>query len=89
MKRGGTVSLKYRVEDLAPNAGWASLTVKIRTLYGKLVVKLTRARASVNRALSVPWRCALPRGRYRFVVCAKDAAGNAQSKAGSNLLTVR
>ena len=88
-RRGSTVSLKYVIKDAAPNASWASLTVNIRTLHGKLVGKLTRARVSVNRALSLPWRCTLPRGRYGFVVYAKDAAGNAQSKAGSNLLTVR
>lgn len=89
VKRGGTASLRYRVKDPAPNAGWASLTVKIRTPHGKLVGQLTRTRVSVNRTLSVPWRCTLPRGRYRFSVYAKDAAGNAQSKVSSNLLTVR
>lgn len=89
VKRGGTVSIRFKIKDPAPNAGWASLTVKVRKLNGKLVGTYKSARVDVNKALSLPVHCTLPRGRYRFSVCAKDAAGNAQSKAGSNLLTVR
>jgi photosystem II stability/assembly factor-like uncharacterized protein len=89
VKRGGTVSFKFKIKDPAPNAGWASLIVKIRKLNGKLVGTSKSARVDVNKALSLPVHCTLPRGRYRFYVCAKDAAGNAQSKTGSNRLTVR
>ena len=89
VRRGRTVSLKYVIRDAAPNAGWASSTVRIRTLRGKTVGTLPLGRVKVNRALTALWRCTLPRGRYRFFIYAKDAAGNAQSKAGSNVLTVR
>ena len=89
VRRGRTVSLKYVIKDAAPNAGWAAPTVKVRTLHGKVVGSFSLGRVKVNRALTAAWRCTLPRGQYRFSVYAKDAAGNAQSKAGSNVLTVR
>ncbi len=88
MRRGRTVSLKCEVRDPAPNAGWASLSVKIKTRSGKTVATLTHAEVKLNRVLSIAYQCELPRGACRFYVYAKDAAGNRQSRAGSNLLTV-
>jgi len=87
--RGRRAYLKYKVVDAAPNAGWATVTIKIRNAHGHLVKSLKLGKRSVNKLLSKRFTCTLAKGTYRFSVYAHDAAGNRQSKVGSNKLTVR
>jgi len=87
--RGRTAYLKYKVVDAAPNAGWATVTIKIRNSHGHLVKSLNLGKKTVNKLLSTHFTCTLAKGTYKFSVYAKDAAGNSQSKVGSNKLTVR
>jgi hypothetical protein len=87
--RGRTAYLKYKVVDATPNAGWATVTIKIRNSHGHLVKSLNLGKKTVNKLLSTRFTCTLAKGTYKFSVYAKDAAGNSQSKVGSNKLTVR
>lgn len=87
--RGHYVKLRYRVNDVAPNRGTASVRIRIRTLGGRLVKKIDYAGKPVNTPLYWRFRCKLAKKTYRFYVYATDAAGNVQSKVGHNRLTVR
>jgi hypothetical protein len=87
--RGRTATLKYKVSDAAPNAGAATATIKIKTLRGKLVKTVPAGTKAVNVLQSVKFRCKLAKATYRFFVYAGDAAGNVQSRVGSNKLVVR
>ena len=90
VRRGRVVTLRYRVNDAAPNGGTATVTIKVKTKSGKTVKTLKLGERAVNTTLSAKFRCRLAKRTYRFVVYAKDAALNAQaSPAGSNRLTVR
>lgn len=89
-KRYTEVTLRFRVTDgQSPKA--------------KVVIVITQA-GRVVKSLSCGWRltyhgprspdarktfrCALPKGRYRFTVEAEDLAGNRATVLGSNRLTV-
>ena len=89
VRRGGAATLAFKVGDAAPNAGWATVTIKIRNAHGRVVKSLNVGKKSVNKALSSRFICKLAKGTYRFSVYATDAAGNAQAKVGSNKLIVK
>lgn len=89
VRRGSVATLAYKVSDAAPNAGWANVTIKIRNTHGHLVKSLNLGKRSVNKLLTKRFTCTLAKGTYRFSVYATDAAGNSQSRVGSNKLTVR
>lgn len=84
-----TASLPYRVLDRAPNGGVAAVTIRIRDHSGRLVKTLSYAAKPVNTPLAASFACGLPRGSYRFLIYARDQAGNRQATVGSNRLTVR
>ena len=48
-----------------------------------------RRRVPVGRASAVTFTGGLAEGKYRYVVAARDTAGNPQNVAGSASLTVR
>jgi hypothetical protein len=78
------------VTDAVPGSATATVVIKIRTLSGRLLKTLPAATVATNSVASVVWpRCTLPAGTYRYQVTAVDAAGNGQSRVGSNRLTVR
>ena len=86
--RGGVAALEYQISD--PRPGSPTATVTIRIEHGGRVVKVLRPGSQrVNRAVFCRFRCRLPRGHYRFVVYATDAAGNVQTKVAGNSLVVR
>ena len=89
VRRGGSVSLKFKVTDGKPCGPRATVTIRVKTLGGRVVKKLGLGTRAVNTSLTYRWRCTLARGSYRFFVYATDGAGNAQSRAGRNRLTVR
>lgn len=91
-RRGRTVMLRYRVLDALPNGGTGTVAIKVKNRRGKLMKTLRLGVKPVNTAVltakfKVPrtWRA----GSYRFFVYAVDAAGNAQSRVGSNRIRVR
>ena len=87
--RGRTATLKYKVVDASPNGGTARVTIRVKTLTGKVAKTLNLSVKPVNKLLSAKFRCTLAKRTYKFFVCAKDTAGNTQAKAGSNKLVVR
>ena len=84
-RRGRTATLKYRANDLPPNGGTATVTIKVKTLHGTLKKTLRCGVKAVNTTLTVRFKVPLTwkAGTYRFFVYAIDAAGNAQAKVGS------
>jgi hypothetical protein len=92
VKRGGTARLKYRIMDQAWTAT-ARTTIKIRTKGGALVKTLTLGMKPAGELFLAPlntakFTCSLPRGSYTWTVYAIDLAGNVQSAAGQDSLTV-
>jgi hypothetical protein len=89
VRRGHTASLAYSVRDPRPGSPTANVTIRVKTSAGRLVKRVVVRSVAVNKRLVAKFVCHLAKGRYRFSVCATDAAGNAQSKVASNRLTVR
>jgi hypothetical protein len=89
VRRGGYVTLKYRVNDVRPGSPTATVTIKIKTLSGKTVKQVALKNRPVNTDLGYRFRCTLPKRVYKFYVLATDTAGNRQTRTGSNRLTVR
>ena len=87
--KGRSVRLYYKVVDLAPNGGKATVTIRVKTLRGVLRKTLRPGTKAVNVTLSYRFRCGLARGTYKYWVYATDSAGNVQSLIGKNYLVVR
>ena len=87
--RGKTVKLRFVVADQAPCAGTASAKIVVKNARGRTVKTVKAARVTAGATSTVKFRCKLAKGKYRFFVSARDAAGNPQSKIASNRLTVR
>ncbi len=87
--RGRTVKLRFVVADRAPCAGTAAAKIVVKNARGRTVKTIKVAKVKVGAKSTVKFRCKLVRGKYKFLVYATDAAGNAQSKIASNRLTVR
>lgn len=65
------------------------MTIRIKTLSGRTVFQKTLSSCKVNYALRYAFRCTLAKRTYQFSVLAIDAAGNRQTRVGSNLLIVK
>ncbi len=89
VRQGQYVRLYYRVSDLAPNSGKATVTIKIKTLRNVTKKTIKLGSKAVNRSLSHRFKCGLAKGTYRYYVYATDSAGNAQGTPGKNYLYVR
>ena len=83
------VKLRCMVADPRPSSTRAVMTIRIRDRQGHVVLRLSYPHARTRIWLSKSFKCKLRRGTYRFSIYATDAAGNVQSKVGSNRLTVR
>ena len=88
-RRGTSAILSYSVMDPEPSCGSADVTIRIRTLGGRLVKTLRRFDRPTNAALRVRFTCRLKPRVYRFYVLATDAAGNRQASVANNRLMVR
>jgi photosystem II stability/assembly factor-like uncharacterized protein len=88
VSQGGSAHLGFRVFD--PDDGEVRVTVKVRSPSGRLKRTLDAGLRPTGIYQSCPYpRVALAPGTYRFTVFAVDHAGNRQSRAGTNRLTVR
>jgi ribosomal protein L40E len=88
-RRGTYVTLRYRANDPRPGSPTATVTIRIKTLSGKVVKEQVVQNASVNTTLGWRFKCSLAKRVYKFVVLARDSAGNRQSSIGHNYLTVK
>lgn len=89
VRRGRTAVLRYRVDDADPCAPTCRAVVSVTTAGGRVLKTLVRRRVPVGEAGKIAFTCTLSKGSYRYVVRARDAAGNAQLAPGAARLTVR
>ena len=86
VRRERTARLYYRVDD--SRSPTANVRIVIKSSSGRTVKTLDLGEQATGELLSCTFRCNLREGKYRFVVRAVDLAGNHQSQAGANTLTV-
>jgi hypothetical protein len=86
VRRGGVAVLRYRVDDALSET--AAVTIRITGPTGR-TVRVVKATRVTNRSARSRVRCTMPKGTYRFVVCARDLAGNTQTRMGRNRLVVK
>jgi len=90
-KKGKTLIVKVAIADPPPSCGTARLVLTLAGAGNTTLATRIFAGEPTNRALSLAWKLSrtLPRGRYSISARATDAAGNAQTAAGTAGLTVR
>jgi len=89
VRRGRTAVLRYRVDDADPCGPTATAVVSVTTARGRVLQTFVRRRVPVGEARTIAFTCTLPKGAYRYVVRARDAAGNPELLSGVARLTVR
>ena len=89
VRRGSFVTLTFRVNDLGPGRGTASVVISVRTLKGKSAGTHRLGTRRVNANLTYRFRCNLAKGTYRFFIHATDAAGNREGHTGYKRLVVK
>jgi len=82
VRRGRVAVLRYRVDDPAPGSSSAVVSIRIKRRDGSVVKRIYLGKRAVGTAFRARFTCWLPRGTYRYVVYARDAAGNPQVRAG-------
>ena len=88
VKAGGTVTLKFRVDDEQPDCGSAAVSIQIRK-NGRTVKTVVLGTQRMNVALTYRLKATLARGSYTWRVPATDVAGNKAVSVGQARLTVR
>jgi len=83
-KKGKTAKVFYKIVD--PYSG-NKVAVHLYILYRKKLVHYSFYSAA-NRLKSYSFKANLARGKYKFLIYAKDAAGNWQQNTAKNYLTV-
>jgi hypothetical protein len=85
VKKGKKATLRFRVNDVTPQA-----TVVIQICKGAKVKKTLKVgQRATNSAQSYSWKCKLAKGTYVWKILATDLAGNTQAKPGSKKLVVK
>jgi hypothetical protein len=87
--RGARTALRFYIGDPRPGSPTATVTVRIVDSHDKLAKKIVLAAVKVDTYQNYIFTCWLPRGTYRFLVYATDAAGNRQTHVAANRLVVR
>lgn len=87
--KGKKATLKYQVNDAAPNLGAATAVIKIKNKAGKVVKTIKTGPKAVNVLQKATFTCKLAKGTYKFYVTATDAAGNVGGNTAVNKLTVK
>ena len=87
VRRGARAVLAYSVADT--QSATATVTIKIRNAAGRLVKTYSLGPRATGVQLAARFVCHLPPGTYRFLVYARDEAGNPQTRLGWNTLTVK
>jgi hypothetical protein len=87
--RGRKVTLHYRVDDAEPCGPTSTAVIKVKTASGHVARSFVRRLVPVNQRSSVVFVCNLPKGDYRWVVSARDTAGNFESVPAKGRLRVR
>ena len=88
-RRGRLVRLPFRVDDAQPCGSTCTVTVTVTTRAGRVLRTFVRRLVPVGVNTSVTFTGGLGRGGYRYVVSARDAAGNPTLAPDSARLSVR
>jgi len=88
VRRGKVATLKFQVNDTNAGVTTATATIKIKNSANR-VVKTLKATKPVNSLQSARFTCTLAKGKYKFIVTAKDSAGMVSSNSARNTLTVK
>jgi hypothetical protein len=88
VRRGRTAVLRYRVDDADPCGLTGTAVVSVTTARGR-VLKTFFRRVPVGQTRTITFTCTLPKGSYRYVVRARDAARNPELVPATARLTVR
>jgi hypothetical protein len=86
---GGTVTLKYRVNDAANGAGAATVKVAVLNSRGHTVAVWKLGTVKTNKSASLMFPSPSGKGKYTCVTYATDLAGNVQQNVGLTTLTVK
>ena len=89
VKRGKKATLRYQVDDAEPCGPTSTVAITVKTASGHVVRSLVRRRVPVNAPQSVVFTCNLAKGTYRWLVSARDTAGNPGSVVATGRLRVR
>ena len=89
-RKGRRTKFKVLVSDPLCAGATTGATVVIKSRAGKTLRTLPATPVAIGAQATVTWaRCRLKPGTYKYVVLARDAAGNQQRKAGGARLVVR
>jgi hypothetical protein len=88
VRKGKVATLKFQANDTNAGVTTATATIKISNA-AKKVVKTLKVTKPVNSLQSATFTCNLAKGKYKFVVTVKDAAGMLSSNSAGNTLTVK
>jgi len=87
VRRGSYARFYYKINDAySPRA---QMWVYVKNLRGRVIARWYFGSRRTNFASAVAKRALIARGRYRFLVLARDLSGNSQYRTGWNYLTVR
>lgn len=89
VRRGKKMGLRYELDDAEPCGPTGIATIQIKTGSGHVVKTIVCRDVPVNQPQAIVMRCTLPKGAYRWVIRARDTAGNPEGVPGRGLLTVR
>jgi hypothetical protein len=89
VRRGKMAVLRYRVDDAQPCGPTSTVVVELRTRSGRLLKTFVRRRVPIGWPAKVSFTCTLPKGSYRWLVNARDAAGNPDVAPDEGRLVVR
>jgi hypothetical protein len=89
VRRGKTAVLRYRVDDAQPCGPTSTVVVELRTRSGRLLKTFVRRRVPIGWPATVSFTCTLPKGTYRWLVHARDIAGNPDVAPDEGKLVVR
>ena len=89
VRRGKTAVLRYRVDDAQPCGPTSTVVVELRTRSGRLLKTFVRRRVPIGWPANVSFTCTLPKGSYRWLVYARDVAGNPDVAPDEGKLVVR
>lgn len=87
-RRGRPVRLPFRVDDAQPCGPTCTVVVNVTTSRGRVLRTFVRRLVPVGERSIVTFIGGLDKGTYRYVVSARDAAGNPQSAVAVARLTV-